>query len=611
MSRKYSFLAALVVAATGATTAWAQNDQTEPPVDVSGLKAAITQGVLISPRVNADWYNFAASGDAERAARGGYYPSADVYAEIGREDRKTPLVDLGDYGQDATHFSITQMLFDGFATRDEVARLGYAKLSQYYIFKRSSEEVALEVALAFLDTVKYQQLVRYAADNLKVHRSIHEQISERARGGVSEGVNLDQAVARVGLAETNLVTEVANLNDVMVRFQRLVGTMPPENLAVPSVPAGQIPELRGKALEVAYQNSPVINAAIENLRSQQEAVNLSNAPMMPRFDLRYRNEVEHDTDGFSGRFDEEAIEVVMTYNLYRGGSDSARKRERYNLYYAAIEERKQACLNVRQKVMDDFNSMAALQQQVVLTNISMLAQDKTRKAYRDQFDLGQRSLLDLLDSQNEYFDSERAYISAVVDLVGAQASTLSNMGMLLASLDIEGLNAAKVAEMDLDVSRDPGDRNAQALCPPEPEAVMTSEAAEALAGLSAGSDRYKQRADGTLALELNVQFAFNSAEISSAYDSEIGVAANTLKGNPDVHAVVEGHSDSTGDENYNLHLSQRRAEAVRTLMITQYGVPAAQIRAVGYGETKPVASNATAEGQRLNRRVELVLDIAR
>ncbi len=457
MFKKSRLCAAIIVAITGVSLSQAQDEPPQLPVEYSGsqrqqvpavvasLKEAITQGVLSSPRVNADWYNFAATNEAQQAARGGYYPSADIYAEAGREDRNTPLIDLGDYTRDATEFSITQMLFDGFATRDEVARLGYDKLSNYYIFKRSSEEVALEVAVAYLETVKYQQLVNYAAANLKVHREIHEQIAERASGGVSEGVDLDQAVARVGLAETNLVTETANLHDVEIRFQRLVGSLPNANLEVPSVPAGQIPELRGAALEVAYQKSPVINAAIEHLRATQEALNLTNAPFMPRFDLRYRNDVEHDTDGIDGKFEEEAIEVVMKYNLFRGGADSARKREYYNLYYAAIEERKQACLNVRQEVSNDFNNIAALQQQVVLTDLSKRAQDKTRLAYHDQFDRGKRSLLDLLDSQNEYFDSERAYMTAVVDLVAAEASTLANMGLLLASLEVDGINADKVA----------------------------------------------------------------------------------------------------------------------------------------------------------------------
>jgi adhesin transport system outer membrane protein len=605
MFKKIRFYPAFIVAIIGMTAAHAQTEPQAAAANVSGLKEAITQGVMISPRVNADWYNFAAKGYAEQSARGSYYPSVDLASRIGREDRDTPLIDLGDFGYDATQFSITQMLFDGFATRDEVARLGYDKLSQYYNFKRASEEVALEVAVTYLDTVKYQRLVDFARANLQVHRSIHAQIAERAEGGVSQGVDLDQAVARVGLAETNLVIEVANLNDVLNRFQRLVGAYPGANLAVPAVPEGEIPELRGAALEIAYQRSPVINSAIENLRAAQEALNLTNAPMMPRFDLRYRNEVAHDTDSIDGRFSTEAVELVMTYNLYRGGADSARKREYYNLYNAAIEERKQACLNVRQEISNNFNELAALREQVVLTEVSRKAQNATRKAYRDQFDRGRRSLLDLLDSQNEYFDSERSNINAIVDEVASQARTLANMGLLLASLEVDGLNAEKVAGMDLDLTRDPSDKNTQALCPGEP---ATAPPSDTLEELSDGSDRYRPLVGGGVALEVDVQFESNSSVITSAYDTEIGVVAQTLANNSDARAVVEGHTDSIGDPKYNLWLSQRRAEAVRQLLIDQYGVKSSQVTAVGRGEESPIANNRTADGRRLNRRVELIMD---
>jgi adhesin transport system outer membrane protein len=594
--------AAVIVTLLGGSLAQAQD--TAAPAAASDLRGAITEGVLISPRVNADWFNFAALGEAERGAFAGYLPSADVYASLGREDRETPLVDIGDYSYDATHFSITQMLFDGFATRDEVARLGYEKLSQYYTFKRASEEVALEVAVAYLETVKYQQLVKYAADNLEVHRQIHDQISERTGGGTSAGVDLDQAVARVGLAETNLVTEIANLNDVSIRYERLVGSTPNGILTVPEMPGEDIPAMRGAALVVAYKRSPVINAAIENLRASQEALNSTNAPMMPRFDLRYRNEVEHDTDGINGRWDEEAIELVMTYNLYRGGADKARKREFYNLYYAAIEERKQACLNVRQRISNDFNDMENLKQQVVLTDVSMRAQDKTRAAYRDQFSRGQRTLLDLLDSQNEFFDSQRAHISAKTDLLATEASTLSNMGMLLASLDVSGVNAEKVAAMELDLTRDSDDANTHALCPPEP---ATASSEDILAALSGGNDRYRTLGDGSIALEVNVTFDFNSSVITSAFDSELGVAAATLKDNPGIQATVEGHTDSVGDDKYNQWLSERRAESVRGLLVDKEGVDPTRVQAVGMGESNPIADNNTNEGRSKNRRVELVL----
>jgi outer membrane protein, adhesin transport system len=84
---------------------------------VADFKSAVTQAVMTNPRVNAAWYNFEATREAQRAAKGGYFPSVDLSAEIGREERETPLVDLGSYTRDATRFTITQMLFDGFATR--------------------------------------------------------------------------------------------------------------------------------------------------------------------------------------------------------------------------------------------------------------------------------------------------------------------------------------------------------------------------------------------------------------------------------------------------------------------------------------------------------------
>ena len=612
----------ITVVVAGLSASAVHGQDAIPGEDVSGLKGAVVRGVLKSPQVNADWYNFEATREAERGAWAGYLPSADVYGEVGREDRKTPLLgDLDDYGRDAIHFSVTQMLFDGFATRDEVARLGYAKLSRYYDFKRSSEEVAAEVVKAYNDTVKYQQLVNYANDNLQVHRKIYDQISERAGGGVSQDVDREQAVARVALAESNLVTEITNLHDVMTRYQRLVHAVPPDNLTVPTVPSGQIPELHDTALELAYQRSPVINAAIENLRSAQQALNATNAPMMPRFDLRYRYEEENDTDGISGNWDEEAIEVVMSYNLYRGGADSARKREHYNLYNAAIEERKQACLNVRQEVMIDFNNVNALEEQVIVLERNMVAQDKTRRAYRDQFDIGKRTLLDLLDSQNEYFDTQRAHISAVTDLVTAQASTLSNMGMLLASLEVDGLNAAKVTELDLDFSRDDDDENAKALCPTGDVATVDRDElfaklagsdadAEALANLANGNGRYKHLDNGGVSLEVRVQFEFDSAVISSAYDEELAKAGSTLSENTGIRTTVEGHTDTTGPEIYNQGLSERRANAVRNLLIQQYGVNPGSIVAIGYGETRPVADNSTREGRTSNRRVELVMDVA-
>jgi adhesin transport system outer membrane protein len=574
---------------------------------VADFKEAVTKAILHSPRVNASWYNFEAVRESERAARGGYLPSVDVTSELGREDRDTPLINLDDYSRDASRLSVTQMLFDGFATREEVKRLGYSKLSQYYDLQRASQETALEATQAYMDTVRFQQLVKYAEDNYVVHRQVYDKIAERTGGGVSQGVDLEQASARIALAESNLLTEMTNLHDVQTRFQRIVGAMPADGLPMPTVPSSMIPELREAALNMAYERSPEIDSAIENLRASQAALNATNAPMMPRLDLRYRNEVEHDTDGIDGQFTEEAVELVVSYNLFRGGADSARKREYYNLYNAAIEERKQACLNVRQNTMISFNDIKALEQQVLFLDRNRISQDKTRRAYLDQFDLGQRTLLDLLDSQNEYFDTQRAYVAAEADLRISQAATLSNMGVLLNAMAVNGVNEEQLAELELDLSRGDGE-NSQGLCPPEAPTAVTLDKEALFAGLAATSDRYQAVGDNVLKLELLVTFALNSSVITSDFDGEIGNAAQFLKENPNVKATVEGHTDNTGTPEYNLWLSDRRAHAVRKMMIEDHGVDASQISAIGVGQEKPAVSNDTVEGRMANRRVELILD---
>ena len=76
-----------------------------------------------------------------------------------------------------------------------------------------------------------------------------------------------------------------------------------------------------------------------------------------------------------------------------------------------------------------------------------------------------------------------------------------------------------------------------------------------------------------------------------------------MKENPNQTAIISGHTDSTGDANYNEKLSQRRADAVKEAII-QEGVEAERLQSKGYGETRPIADNATKEGRAQNRRVE-------
>jgi outer membrane protein OmpA-like peptidoglycan-associated protein len=105
-------------------------------------------------------------------------------------------------------------------------------------------------------------------------------------------------------------------------------------------------------------------------------------------------------------------------------------------------------------------------------------------------------------------------------------------------------------------------------------------------------------------VELDVKFDFDKAQVKPESYGDIENLADFMTQYPQTTTVVEGHTDSVGSDAYNQTLSERRASAVRDVLVNQYGVGGDRVNAAGYGETRPVADNASADGRTVNRRVE-------
>ena len=585
------FLAALVISAA---PAWA-----EP---VSSLNDAISRSVEGNPEVKASWYNFEASEEEQRVGKGGYYPRVDLNAQIGHERLDRDNTSDISYDPWSVRLSLTQMLFDGFATKNEVARLNHVSKVRFYQFRKTSEDVVLDTTRAYLDTLRYQKLVELAKENYIEHRQVYDDIKERTDAGIGRRVDLEQATARLALAEANLLTEATNLHDVTARFQRVIGELPAEQLDEPSLKTELIPVTRNEALNRAYVMHPDLNAATENMLAAQAARKSKDADMLPRLDLRLRKEVEDFTDGVDVERDEEAIELLMSYNLYNGGSDRARQRQFDRRMDTAYHERRKVCRDVRQQVVIAHNDINSLTQQAQYLDRNQQAIGKARDAYRKQFDIGQRTLLDLLDTENEYFEVRRTYVNTEHNLKLAQARTLAAMGQLVSSFDVAGTAGADAMVSHADES------DAFGRCPPETPVQQTFDKDALMAGLIKEDDRFREIEGNKLAFRMDVKFALNSSLLVNKYDKDINDAAEYLKANPDMDAVIAGHTDSTGTDEYNQWLSERRADAVYKRLIDDYSIDPKRLQVKGYGETQPMASNSTSSGRKLNRRVDMVID---
>lgn len=107
-------------------------------------------------------------------------------------------------------------------------------------------------------------------------------------------------------------------------------------------------------------------------------------------------------------------------------------------------------------------------------------------------------------------------------------------------------------------------------------------------------------------LPQDILFATDSTAVSPSIQGDLIAVARNLQQYPDTNVQVIGHTDSDGDASYNLNLSQRRAQAVSSILISN-GVPSFRVQSIGRGEDQPVASNLTPEGKAQNRRVEIVI----
>lgn len=455
-----SALAALALLHTATAGAQAARPGGREPQN-STLKEATQAAVLKNPEVLARWHAFREAGEEIGVARGGFLPKIDVSAGSGhfKTVQKQVGIDASYHGNEST-FTLRQMLFDGFATSSEVKRLGKARLVRYYELLDASENVALEAARAYLDVIRYRQQVSLSEDNYLQHQAAHEQLKRRAASGVGKRVDVDQAASRLALADVNLTTAYANLHDVSARYLRVVGENPPKDISAPERLTQAFPDNVDAALAAALKQNPALRASIENIEASQYDLEGRRAAFMPRLDLvARRDDYSNYQDGRSR--DDSRLELRLNYNLFNGGSDAARSRQSRERKNISLDQREKACRDVRQTLAIAFNDTLRLNDQLAFLALQVGLVEKTRAAYRDQFNIGQRTLLDLLNTQNEYFDARRAQVNADADLSLAYLRSYAGMGRLLEVLGLKHLEVDDApAGSDL-AAIDPAE-----LCPP-------------------------------------------------------------------------------------------------------------------------------------------------
>ena len=336
------------------------------------------------------------------------------------------------------------MVFDGFATSSEVGRQQATVNSRAYALLGSAERTALDVAQAYIDVLRREELVNLANENLLRHQRVHDQIRLRTERGVGRTADFDQAEARLAQAKNNLITEQTNLADAQVNYYSVVG-QDPQELSLPPGLVGQLPASLQEARQQVRENSPLLRSAEADVTATEQQYEAAKSTFYPQVDAELMQGADNNLDGTRGHVNEWQAMLRMRYNLFAGGSDKANLQSKAYQTNEAMDIRNNALRVLSEEMGLAWNALTNAREQLPIASDYVDYNTRVREAYQKQFSLGERSLLDLLDSENELFTSQRRLADIRFNELFTQYRIKATMGQLLKSQGVVAPLAATPA----------------------------------------------------------------------------------------------------------------------------------------------------------------------
>lgn len=402
------------------------------------LEEAVQAAIDYYPSINESRANLGAVRQDQKGANSRFLPTVTLNADSGREFTNTSsIVGTGEYlNRYQASLNINQLVFNGFAREKEVDRqvaLGQAAALELI---DNGETLGLDVVRAYIDVVRNQQLVALAEDNLATHQDVVENVQLRVDGGRSGIGDLQQAQTREANARATLASTLRDLDSAMIIYNRLVGQMPEDELELPEFDEDLWPESLEEALEATETSSPLIEAAKYSAEAAARNTDVQRSLLMPTVDVDVNLRRSFNLDGTRGK-NEEAIGLVrLNWNLFNGFGDLAAIREARARHSEALATTNRLRREVIEDVRQSYSEYLRRSQEWEARQDQIISSGATISTYRQEFQIGQRDLLDLLDSENEFFNAESQLLSVETQVLFAQYRLLASMGKLLPALGV-------------------------------------------------------------------------------------------------------------------------------------------------------------------------------
>ena len=412
----------------------------DSPEDTFSIKEAIEVALTSHPTYASLASNRRATKKELEQAKSLYLPSIDLRADGGVEYTDNPDGIGGDDNQETlgrydTSLTLTQLLYDGESTYRENLRQKARLLSASNRQREGAELIGLSVIEFYIEILRQRELLNLAEQNVRTHIDIFEDIKANAELGKATQADVVQIEARLEDAqaarnntERSLMVAQANFKrEVGARAYGLIEPRPPENTLSANVE---------QEIKIALENNPTLSIFESDINVARQEFEASKASLYPEFDLQLNARTADNLGGIQGQDSNASALVVMNWNLYRGGEDTARIQEFKYRHSRAKEEYAEQARNIENEVRNTWADMLTARKRMRNFERQAKANDKLVAAYQDQFYANRRTLLDVLDVQNEFFVSSTSMIDEKYLAAFSLYRLLALKGELLNTLSV-------------------------------------------------------------------------------------------------------------------------------------------------------------------------------
>lgn len=397
-----------------------------------GLDAVLSTHPVILERL----HNYRSTLEDLRTTQSQYLPMLDYSATLGREKTTSPMTQnvsqsLNSYEQSLT---LSQNLFNGFGTVYEADYNKARILAAANHYVENVNDIAYDFVNLYINVIKNRDLLCIAKSNVQFNEDIYAKVTKLYDAGITTRSESEKADTSLSLAKSNYVVAQNNLDDSLFNLERLLGrSIGAKELENASF-NGELPVTMEGMKAFAKTHNPSVLVTEYNIKSAKLQKEVAYRNYYPKIDAFARQSWASDVGGLRGDDDRFKMGLTLTYNLYRGGADKALVQKNLSKIHQETQTKFETVRKLDEQGELSWTAKRYLTEQIEHLKRYEATSAKTLELYQKEYDLGRRTLLDLIVAQNDFVAAQSQIVRAQSDLLFAHYRILDAMGSMVQNL---------------------------------------------------------------------------------------------------------------------------------------------------------------------------------